>query len=233
MKQITVLILVFHGYFNLNAQDTISLKNGQIINATIIEKSNCKIKYQDVQNAKTDSTLSIGLSKIRTIHYKNGKVDLLSSQNPRSIFPLGIDVGIAMREYMLFVMGSINYLVTPNLSAEIDFTYVPYTSYHRYLFSFGGKYWFANRYTKSGFSPYVGLSYTNFLMENYEYIVENKPRWVDYNFMEIPFGISYITKFGFQTSIQLNNSYSIEYNEIDMIIGVEFRIGWRFKTGKK
>lgn len=233
MKQISIFFLYFFCNFNIIAQDTIKLKSGNIINETIIERSNCKIKYLHVQNEKADTTLSLRLSKIRTIHYENGKVDLLSSQNPRSKFPLGIDVGFTFRDYMAFFKGSIDYLVTPNVSAEIDFRYVPFTSYHRYIFSCGGKYWFANRYSKSGFSPYVGLFYTNFLVENYEYIWENKPRWSNYNYMEIPFGISYITKFGLQTSIQLNNSYNIEYDILSMINGIEFCIGWRFKSGKK
>ena len=174
---------------------------------------------------------TISLKKEKIIAGINA--DTLSSQNPRNIFPLGIDVGLTFRDYMLFVMGCVNYFVTPNLSTEIDFTYVPFTSYHRYLFSFGGKYWFANKYGKSGFSPFAGLFYTNFLVENYEYIAENKPRWVNYNFIEIPLGISHITKFGLQTSIQLNNSYNLEYGRLSMINGIEFRIGWRFKTGKK
>lgn len=48
----------------------------------------------------------------------------------------------------------------------------------------------------------------------------------------MPIGISYITKFGFQLAIQLNNSYDIEYDKLSLINGIEFRIGWRFKTGK-
>ena len=232
MKQISIFFLFFLYFFNIHAQDTINFKNSKVIHAYITVKSDTKIKYK-TDSIHTDTTYSTKLSKVSTIHYQNGEVDLLSSQNPRNIFPLGIDIGLTFRDYMQFVMGGVNYLVTPNVSAEIDFTYVPFTSYHRYLFSFGGKYWLANRYSKSDFSPYVGLFYTNFLVENYEYIAENKPRWVNYNFMDIPLGISYITKLGLQTSIQLNNSYRFGYNRISMLNGIELRIGWRFKTGKK
>lgn len=233
MKHISILILYFLCSISIYSQDTFSLKSGEIINASILEKTRTSTKYKLNGQTSGDTIGSTKLSKVSTIHYGNGEVDLLSSQNPRSKFPLGIDVGLTFRDYMLFVMSSVNYLVTPNLSAEIDITYVPFTSYHRYLFSFGGKYWLANRYSKSSFSPYVGLFYTNFLVENYEYVAENKPRWVNYNFMDIPLGISYITKFGLQTSIQLNNSYNFEYHRIRMINGIELRVGWRFKTGKK
>jgi len=231
MKQISILFLYFLCSICIYAQDTILLKNGQIINATIIERNKSKIKYQHVQNAKTDTTLSLRLSKIRTIHYGNGKVDLLSSQNPRSIFPLGVNFGFTIP----FLTGSIDYLITPNLSAEIELKNLLSTSYHLYSFSVGGKYWFANKYGKSGFSPFAGLFYSRVWVQNdYEDITWfNKPEWSASNYLEMPIGISYITKFGLQTSIQLNNSYNIEYDKLSLINSIEFRVGWRFKNGKK
>ncbi len=196
MKQISILFLVFLSSFNINAQDTISLKNGKIIAAI--------------------------------------KADPLSSQSPRNIFPLGVNGGYMFVSglYGMF-SGSIDYLFTPNISAEINFLGLfPYPS--QYSFSFGGKYWFANKFSKSGFSPFAGLFYTKFMSENYEYVVENKPRWSYHNYMEVPLGISYINKFGLQTSLQLDGFLGYESNKLNIVGAfVEFRIGWRFKTGKK
>ena len=230
MKHLSILFLVFLNSFCIYSQDTIILKNGEMINATIIEKTNCRIKYQHAQNEKADTTLSLRLFKIRTIHYENGKVDLLSSQNPRSIFPLGVNFGFTIP----FFTGSIDYLITPNLSAEIELKNLLSTSYHLYSFSVGGKYWFANKYGRSGFSPFAGLFFSRMWIQNdYEDITWfNKPEWSASNYLEMPIGISYITKFGFQLAIQLNNSYDIEYDKLSLINGIEFRIGWRFKTGK-
>ncbi len=176
MKQISIFILLFVYFISIHAQDTINLKNKKVIHAYITEKSDTKIKY------KTDSihaytTYSTNLSKVKTIHYQNGEVDLLSSQNPRSIFPLGINYGfiVAKGNTMVFnysvielnslfnvFSGSIDYLITPKISAEASILVFPYGS--QYLFSLGGKYWFANKYSKSGFSPFFGLFYSRWSM---------------------------------------------------------------------
>jgi hypothetical protein len=128
---------------------------------------------------------------------------------------------------------SIDYLITPNLSAELNFRYLP-RSWPWYLFSLGGKYWFTNKYSKSGFSPFAGLYYSKLWIKNdYEDIMWfHKPEWSVYNQLEVPVGISYITKFGLQTSLQSDNYISFESNKLYIFSNIEFRIGWRFKTAK-
>jgi hypothetical protein len=230
MKQISIFFWFFSFLINVHAQDTISLKNGVIINASILEKSRTRIKYK-LSNQPSDDTISCTkLSKVRTIHYRNGEVNLLSSQNPRSIFPFGINGGYNIIE--MFV-GSIDYFITPNISTEINFKYL-HGNYIRNIFSFGGKYWFANKYGKNGFSPFVGLFFTTYSERNdYEDITwNNKPEWSIYYLPEVPIGISYISKFGFQTSLQLNN-YLFSYSKkLDILPIIELRVGWCFKTGK-
>lgn len=231
MKQISILFFLFFYFISIHAQDTISLKNGVIINASILEKSRTSIKYKQNNQTSEDTIDSTKLSKVRTIHYQNGEVDLLSSQNPRSIFPFGINVGYRfIRGYSFFPV-NINYMLTPNISAELSFCgFFKYPS--QYTFSLGGKYWFANKYGKSGFSPFTGLFYTKMLVENYDYMWENMPQWSSYDFIKLPIGISYITKFGLQTSLQLNSYIG---SDVDNFIacGLEISLGWRFKTFKK
>jgi hypothetical protein len=227
MKQISISIFFIIYFISIHAQDTINLKNKKVIHAYITEKSDTKIKY------KTDSihaytTYSTNLSKVKTIHYGNGEVDLLSSQNPRSIFPVGIDVGYGVPMFLV----SIDYFVTPNLSTEINFKYMHYYKY-RNTFSVGGKYWFANKYGKSGFSPFAGLFFTKWSIRNDYEDRYNRPEWSVHYLPEVPIGISYITKFGFQTSLQLDNHlYSVLNKLVILPECIELRIGWRFKTSK-
>ncbi len=231
MKQISILFFFYFFAINIHAQDTISLKNGEIINASILEKSRTSIKYKLNNQTSEDTIGNTKLSKVRTIHYGNGEVDLLSSQNPRSIFPFGIDVGYGIPMYLV----SIDYFITPNISTEINFKYMHSYKY-RNTFSVGGKYWFANKYGKSGFSPFVGLFFTKWSIRNdYEDITWfNRPEWSVHYLPEVPIGISYITKFGFQTSLQLDNHLYCVLNKLVILPEcIELRIGWRFKTGKK
>jgi|GEM_PF-864392 len=230
MKEISICFLFFFNFISINAQDTISLKKGVIINASILEKSRTNIKYKLNNKTSGDTIDSTKLSKIRTIHYENGKIDLLSSENPRAIFPFGLNVGYRFIGGYRFFPGSIDYMLTPNISAELSFWgFFKYPS--QYTFSLGGKYWFANKYGKSGFSPFTGLFYTKMFVENYEYMEENMPQWYSLNVIELPIGISYITKFGLQTSLQIDSYIG---SDVDNFIacGLEFRVGWRFKTGE-
>jgi len=207
MKLISIFILFFLCFFNIHAQDTINLKNKKVIHAYITEKSDTKIKYK-TDSLHADTTYSTKLSGINSIHYQNGKVDLLSSQNPRSIFPLGINVGGDFFLFIFLLNGSIDYLFTPKLSAEINYRSMLTNSYPAFSFlSIGGKYWFAKKYGKSGFSPFVGLFVTRLRMRNdYDDITYyNIPEWSMYYLPEVPIGISYISKHGFQASLQLDN----------------------------
>jgi hypothetical protein len=213
MKKISIIFSAFLFSLSSNAQDTITMKNGKVINAHIIEKSDSNIKYKTDSITYSHTTFIINLTNIRTIHYSNGDVDLLSSQNPRSILPLGINGGVGIRSEGIFFNGSIDYLFTPNISAEISFgSIAAYTQYNYYYYSFGGKYWFASKYNRSGFSPFAGLFYGS---DNHQ------------NFIEVPVGISYITKFGLQTSLQL--SYAYFSHDQDVVPIIEFKVGWRFK----
>jgi hypothetical protein len=234
MKKTSILFLIFLGYFNMNAQDTISLKSGEIINATITERSNCKIKYQHVQNEKADTTLSLRLSKVKTIHFGNGSTERLSKQNPRSIFPLGVNGGADFFLFRLLFNASIDYLITPNISAEINYRSMLTDSYPAFsLFSIGGKYWFANKYSKSGFSPFVGLFFTQWKSKNDEddILWHNEPVWkINYSPV-VPIGITYISKSGFQTSFQLDNFFSFNAGNFYVApLIAEVRVGWRFET---
>jgi hypothetical protein len=236
MKQISILFFFSFFAFYIHAQDTISLKNGVIVNGSILEKNRSSIKYKSNDQTSEDTIGCTKLSKVSTIHYGTGKVDLLSSQNPRSIFPLGVNSGFLVGADMAMFLGSIDYLIIPNISAEISLKWVPFTYYNRYFYSIGGKYWFANKYSENGLSPFVGLFFTQLMSRNDEdrILGLHEPVWLFRNLPEIPIGISYINKSGFQTSLQLNCLLGFWNSDLSELTSfIEFRVGWRFKTSKK
>lgn len=214
MRTYTLIFLFFLCLPNAQSQDTIILKDGRIIYADIIEKSNTKITY------KFDS--------IRNNHYSYHKISSLASQNPREMFPLGISGTIAPKDYRTFLFGiSIDYLFTPNISAEFNLGDMIYMSQQvapafRVL-SLGSKYWFANKHDARYLSPFLGLFFGSF------FPYDSPPRSPSF-FAEFPVGISYIVRSGFQATLQLGYLY---YNFSSGIPSVEFRLGWRFKANKK
>ncbi len=215
MKKLFVGILLFISFNLVNAQDKVTLKDGTELSVYIIEKNDTEIKYRKA-NSTSHAIFSTKLTNLKTIQYDNGDVDLLSSKNPRSLFPLGISAGISLvaseNEGGMFT-GGIDYLFTPNLSAEIN---IGSGGESDFYYSFGGKYWLANKYSTSGFSPFTGLLYG----EQY-----------GINFWEVPAGVSYIARFGFQTSFHLSYIRYINgwVNYDTSRLNAELRIGWRFK----
>jgi hypothetical protein len=56
----------------LNAQDTIFVRNGQIIPAIVVEKNNTEIKYKKFGQPEPAAIYSIFVSDILSIHFKDG-----------------------------------------------------------------------------------------------------------------------------------------------------------------
>lgn len=216
MKNVSIGILLFICQIVVVAQDKITLKNGNELSVRVFEKSDSKIKYKMEHSTNSQTIFSTKLKNIKTIVYENGDVDLLSSLNPRYKFPVGISAGLSLiaseSEGGMFT-GGVDYFFTPNIAAEVNFGT---SGEDDVYYSFGTKYWFASKYSKSAFSPYAGL------LIGGQYGV---------NFWEVPVGLSYISKIGFQTSLQLSH---LKY--IDVLVdgetsslNLELRIGWRFK----
>lgn len=217
MKKLATGILLFISFITVNAQDKITLKNGKELSVYVIEKNDTEIKYKQENSTISNTTFCTKLTNVKTIKYENGEVDLLSSQNPRSIYPLGISGGVSLVTSKYdgggMFTGGLDYLFTPNLSAEIN---LGSGGEYDFYYSFGGRYWLANKYSKSGFSPFTGLLYGG---------------QFGLNFWEVPAGISYITKFGLQTSFHLSYLHYINglVNYETSRLNAELRIGWRFK----
>jgi len=212
----------FIGFFLLSftllikAQDRITLKNGTELKVYILEKNDTKITYKLADTLNNYSVFTTKLYNLNTISYANGMVDLLSSQNPRSTYRFGLSAGariVVLEGEGGMLIGGVDYMLTPNISSEIN---LGNGGDDDWYYSFGGKYWFANRYSKSALSPYTGLLYGG------QYGV---------NFWEVPMGVSFISKHGFQLSLQLcyMNYINASVNNNTNGLNLEFRIGWRLK----
>ena len=70
LKLFLFFIIVLPAY--CIAQDTIFVKNGQVIPAIIIEKNNTEIKYRRFGPPESAAIYSIFVSDISSIHYKDG-----------------------------------------------------------------------------------------------------------------------------------------------------------------
>lgn len=219
MRTYTIIFLFFLCLLNVRAQDTTGSTHEETNHANDIKKNDMRTNAEIESIGNRNRTYSLRLSKIKTIRYEDGRVDLLSSQNPRSIFPLGISVVSALRRKdAIMYGGGIDYFLTPNISIDLsigrEWRPFGYEEAPFLYYLLGSKYWLTKKDSKSGFAVFTGLSYG--------YTTMNK-----LSFWEIPAGISYITKFGFQSSLQLNCAYFPRFNMISP--GIEFKLGWRFK----
>jgi len=215
MKKLLSLAFLTICILSLNAQDKITLKNGTELDVFIIEKTDKEIKYR-VADLET-TTFITKLSNLQKIEYQNGDIDYLSSKNPRCLHPFGLSGGISLvmteEDGGGMFTGSMDYFFTPNLSAEINFGFGGEDESDVY-YSAGCKYWFADKYSRNGFSPFTGL------------LIGNQ---FNTNFWEIPLGISYITKFGLQTSVHLGYMHFVTPPVYNISrLNAEVRIGWRF-----
>jgi len=211
MRNTLIGIFLFTCLLSINAQDKINLKNGEELSVFIIEKTDTEIKYQLNDSILNTIIFTTKLNKLENIHYRNGMVDFLFSKNPRSKYRLGMitGVGIAGGDEGASWTLALDYLFTPHFSAEINIRVLQYTAFN----SYGGKYWFANKYSSSGFSPYVGFLYAK----------------IGPGLGEIPIGLSYISKSGFQTALQVSSFRYFGTNDYGSALIAELRVGWRFK----
>lgn len=210
MKKISIVFFTLLCILNLYAQDTITLKNRKVIHAFIIEKSNKEIKYK-LDSLSTYTVFIKELSKIRSIQYSSGDIVPNNFQHSWPKYPLGINLAFGRFGTNTLIAGNIDYFITPNFSIELD------AGTNMGLFySFGGKYWFANKFHTNHYSPYVGLFYGDMVYEAYYK-----------DFLEFPVGISHVSTSGFQTTLQL--SYVKNIFNPGQYLKVECKIGWRIR----
>jgi hypothetical protein len=138
------------------------------------------------------------------------------------------------RDYFTTINGK--FFITPGISfdAKYGFSFDKGAEDKRsHIYTFGFKYWFSNKLYRNGFSPFAGLNFWGVLVPDYD-IHEGT---VEFNYyygmrtIEVPAGISYTSKSGFHTTLQL--SYLVMGFEPEDFMNVELAVGWRFNFDKR
>lgn len=206
MKKIMLFLLLIYT-ISVFSQDKITTLENQILNVTIIEKTDKQIKYT-LSDSQVNTIFTTRLSKLRKIEYASGEVDLLGYNSIFMQRRIGINGGVSLNlnDGGMFT-GSVDYFLFPKINLELNIGFGGETSYY----SFGPRYFLKKKNSPTHFSPFVGLLYGN----------EG-----GYSFVELPVGLSYMSRCGFQSSVQLSGVNYLHYNYQGLL--AEMRVGWRW-----
>jgi hypothetical protein len=203
-----VVLSAFVLSLTLNAQDKILMNSGKEIKAWIIEKSDTEIKYK-ILDSEESPMIVIKTAKVEKITFRNGQElatvpDVVRMQKRFGVGG-GLMVGVGIES--AFFKLQADYFVTPAISIEFDgLMEVEGGS----GIAFGAKYYF-DPYNPKKVKGYAGLmlggAYGEF-------------------FMQIPVGMSYTGKRGFDLKLGFSGIYFPSYSEFGVF--PELTLGWRF-----
>jgi hypothetical protein len=75
---ITTVFLFFSGVFSVNAQDLLILKDGNTVEATVLEISSTEIRYRRFDNLE-GPIIVIPVTNVLSIRYENGTTEIINS----------------------------------------------------------------------------------------------------------------------------------------------------------
>jgi hypothetical protein len=147
-------------------------------------------------------------NQLSGIEYRNGTKDLLGSQNPRRNKPLGVSAGIAywLSEEGGNILTTVDYFILPQVDIEVNVG----TDFVGSHFSAGTRLHLNSSNSDNRFTPFSGL------LIGLDY---------GFGFLQVPVGISYISYFGLDVSLSLNEMF---YFYDWQTTFAELRVGWRF-----
>ncbi len=205
----TALVLCAFGLsLTVAAQDKIKLKSGDEIIGWILEKSDTEIKYK-IMDSEDSPVVVLKTARVDLIIFRDGQVletipDLIRMEKRFGIGGgLMIGLGIESAFYKLRA----DYFITPGISLEFDgLIEVEGGS----GLTVGAKYYF-NPYSPKRVKGYAGLmmggAFGEFLMQ-------------------IPVGMSFTGKRGFDLNLGFSGIYFPSYSEFGVF--PELTLGWRF-----
>jgi hypothetical protein len=130
--------------------------------------------------------------------------------NPRSSKRAGVDAGIRYIfsvDRSLMFSTNLNYYITHQIGLEINLAMDQKDGRH---FSTGGRFHLNSRNSVTRFTPFIGT------LIGVEY---------GEGFIQVPLGLNYLTKAGFETSLCINELFYINSWRTTFL---ELRLGWRF-----
>ena len=192
------------------AQDKVYKKDGTMLEVKAVEQTGSLLKYK-MSDYSDGPTLSLPLSKIEKIEYKNGYVDLAGNQNPRIGKPLSVSVGVvhAIERDGYFPQLKVGYFVSPWVEIEANIT----SDFIESVYVVAGpKFHLSSRNSTSPLTPFVGLLFGTDTCSATT---------------QLPIGLNYASKKGLNISVSYN---SITYwnDDSNSFSSVEVGIGWRF-----
>lgn len=216
MRKYLSLLFIIISIQTSFSQDKIFTKDKGQLNVQIIEKTDKLVRYKmlDYENGPI---LNIKNNLISKIEYKNGVVDLMGSQNPRKNKPLGINTGLTNGLDQDFLTVTLNYFILPRLELEL---------------SYGSDFGRDFPYFTAGTRVHVGSDYSHNRITPFSGLLVGST--YENSFFQIPLGLNYSTKKGFNASLSINNMINLTSHYVNYYIPTqtlfgELRIGWRFK----
>ncbi len=209
MKKYLFILILTIVFQSVIGQDKIYTKDGQQLNVKIVEQTPRLIKYKMV-DYEDGPVLSLSNNRIYKIEYKNGFTDLMGYQNPRKNKPFGINAGIAIwvsEEGGMFT-STVDYFIIPQIDLEVN---IGTDLDNGFYFSGGSRFHLNSGFSDNRFTPFAGLLLGTEFGDG---------------FLQVPVGINYLTKAGFNTSLSLNEMFFFNSWRATL---VELRIGWKFK----
>ena len=196
---------------NIFGQDIITTKDKKNMKVWIIEQTDKLVRFR-MPDYDLGPILTIKNNRINKIEYKNGYIDLMGNQNPRKSKPFGVSTGIAyfISDEDGLLLGTMDYFLTPQIDLEVS---AGSNMDEKAYFSFGSKIHLNQNYSDNNFTPFAGL-----LLGVY----------YDEPFIQVPFGINFISKTGFDASFGMSEVFFFNFNSY-WYTSLELRLGWKFK----
>jgi hypothetical protein len=216
MRTYLIIILFIVTVQSIHCQDKITTKGRYELNVKVIEQTDKLVKYK-MSDYENGPILTMKRRSISSIEYKNGVIDQMGNQNPRNYKRFGINTGLVYGLNDATFTATFDYFIIPQIDIEINFG----SDFYRDLsyFSSGARFHANHDISDKKFTPFTGLLFGSSYEED---------------FIQIPVGISYITRAGISTSLSLNGTINRKTHIYKYIppqrMIVEFRIGWRFKA---
>ena len=216
MKNYLIVILFTLGLQPLYCQDKIITTDKKDLDVKIIEQTDKLVRFK-ISGHEDGPIFSMKLRSISSIDYKDNNIVPFFNQNPRYLKRFGISAGFVPGINENNITLTLDYFIIPQIDIEVTYG----SDFYRDLsyFTCGSRFHANTDLSAKRFTPFTGLIYGSSFEEE---------------FFQIPVGISFITKTGFSTSLNLNatlhNKTRIYYYVPPQRTIVEFRIGWRFKV---
>jgi hypothetical protein len=210
MKYLLLPLILFAVAQLCYGQDLITLRNHKQINVRITEHDLKVVKYR-MPDYEDGPVLVLRNSDIRKIEFQNGYTDLMGFQNPRKSMQFGISSGYGadITSGGSLALLSVDYFIIPQIDLEAN---IGTSDLSGELYYAGGSRFHVNSaLSEHKLSPFTGIL---------------GGRYYGDAFIQIPAGVSYVSKKGLNLSLSINEMISFSSWQTTFI---ELRAGWRFR----